>query len=238
MDIKGKVAIITGASIGIGAATARVFAASGAKLALAARSTEKLKLLADEVKQQGIEAIVLPTDMRDPTQVHHMVEETLHHFGQVDVLINNAGQAVAGRIEELSLDDYRAVIDLNVFGPLAAMQAAIPAMRRQGRGIIVNVSSMVSKMSIPGLAGYASTKSALNMLSETARGELANDNILVITVYPRLTATDFGKNSLGQQQQRHHQRTSSPIPVDTAELVAEKILAAVQNEVSEQYMDQ
>ena len=137
-------------------------------------------------------------------------------------------------------DHFRQIIDLNIFGPLIAMQAAIPVMRKQGGGIIINVSSMVSKMHIPGLAAYASTKSALNMLSDTARGELASDNIRVITVYPRMTATDFGRNSLGNRQMRQQQRASANRPevvVDSPEFVAEKILLAVQNEPPEQFMD-
>ena len=93
-------------------------------------------------------------------------------------------------------------------------------------------------MHIPGLAAYAATKAALNMLSDTARVELASEHIRVITIYPRLTATDFGKNSLGNQRVRQQQRQGSPIPVDTPELVTEKILAAALHEPDEQYMDQ
>ena len=240
MEIKDKVVLITGASGGIGLAAARSLAAAGAKVVLVARSTEKLTQLANELRSQGHQALVVPADMRNQAEVIQMVESTVQHFGRIDVLINNAGQAASGTIADVSIDDYRQIVELNVFGPLYAMQAAIPKMRSHGGGLIINVSSMVSKMHIPGLAAYASTKSALNMLSDTARGELAPDNIRVITVYPRMTATDFGRNSLGNRQMRQQQRASANRPevvVDSPEFVAEKILLAVQNEPPEQFMD-
>ncbi|MGE5138841.1 MAG: SDR family NAD(P)-dependent oxidoreductase, partial [Rudaea sp.] len=118
------------------------------------------------------------------------------------------------------------------------MQAVIPRMRASGGGLIINISSMTSKMHIPGLSAYASSKAALNLISETARQELAGDNIRVITVYPRTTATDFGKNSLGNPELRQRQRASRPgVVVDTPEHVAERILQAAEKEPAEQYME-
>ncbi|HEY3415358.1 MAG TPA: SDR family oxidoreductase, partial [Armatimonadota bacterium] len=210
MDIQGKVVIVTGASDGIGLATAHRLAAAGAKVVLSARSQEKLEATAGELRSQGYEAVAIPADMRLKPDVDRMVEETARKFGRLDALVNNAGQAVAGDIASLDLEAFRQIIDLNVFGPVYAMQAVIPHMRGNGGGVIVNVSSMVSKMAIPGLAGYASTKAALNMLSQTARGELAPENIRVITVFPRMTATSFGKNSLGNREMRQRQRGAPP----------------------------
>jgi NAD(P)-dependent dehydrogenase (short-subunit alcohol dehydrogenase family) len=165
-----------------------------------------------------------------------MVEQAHKHFGRIDILVNNAGQAAAGTVAEVSLDNFLRIMELNVFGPLVALQAAVPLMRQGGGGLIINISSMVSKMHIPGLGAYAATKSALNMLSDTARGELEADNIRVITVYPRLTATDFGRNSLGDQRMRQHQRTGAPTG-DSPEYVANRILKAAQEEPPEQFMD-
>ncbi len=206
MDIAGKVTIVTGASMGIGMATVRRFAEAGARLVLAARSTERLTALADELHRRGHDALPLPCDMRDRAAVHRMVERAVEHYGRIDVLINNAGQAAAGMVESVDPAAFRQIIDLNVFGPLYAIQAVVPKMRQGGGGLILNVSSMVSKLHIPGLGTYAATKAALNLLSETARVELAGDNIRVITVFPRTTATDFGKNSLGDRQLRQRQR--------------------------------
>jgi len=237
MEIHGKVILITGASEGIGLATARRFAREGAKLALVSRSAHRLEQIAEELRGQGVDAIAVPVDLRHPDQARQAVEETIRHFGRIDVLINNAGQAAAGTVERLDLEDFRAIIELNVYGPFIAMQAAIPVMREHGGGMIVNVSSMVSKMHIPGLGSYAATKAALNLLSDTARVELAGDNIRVITMFPRMTSTDFGAHSRGNREMRGHQRTASSVPVDTPEQVAEKILAAVVDEPEEQYMD-
>lgn len=195
MEIRDRVVIVTGASAGIGLATSLRLASAGAKLALAARSADKLRVLSDDFNRKGCDSILVPTDMRKRDDVYHLVEETSKCFGRVDVLINNAGQGMAGLVENAGIDDYLKLIELNVFGPVYAMQAVIPKMRLNGGGMIVNVSSMVSKMHIPGLGFYASTKTALNILSETARCELDRDNIKVVVVFPRMTATEFARNS-------------------------------------------
>ena len=240
MELKGKVVIITGASGGIGLAAARLFASAGAKVVLAARSADRLEALAEELKSQGQEALSIPTDMRDREAVLRLVEGTRAHYGRIDVLVNNAGQAAAGRVADVSLEDFRCILELNVFGALVAMQAVVPVMRQGGGGLIINISSMVSRMHIPGLSAYAATKAALNMLSETARGELEGENIRVVSVYPRITATDFGKNSLGNREMRQGQRapgSSWNQSADTAEFVAEKILEAARTEPAEQFME-
>lgn len=239
MEIKDRVVVVTGASAGIGLATARAAALAGAKVVLAARSIDLLTQLSEKLQRAGREVLVVPTDMRQPAEVVQLIEMAVQHFGRIDVLINNAGQAVAGTIADLDLEAYRQVIELNMFGPIYAIQASVPKMKANGGGIIINVSSMVSKMHIPGLGGYASTKAALNMLSDTARGELASDNIRVITVYPRMTATDFSRNSLGNRQMRQQQRGNAApgVVVDMPEYVAGKILEVIQKEPAEQFMD-
>ncbi len=240
MEIKNTVTVITGASGGIGLATARRFAQAGAKVVVAARSGDKLKQLVDELRGQGREALAVPTDMRHQAEVERLIETAAKHYGRIDVLINNAGQAAAGRVAEASIEHFQQIIELNLFGPIYAIRAVVPHMRQTGGGLIINISSMVSKMHIPGLATYASTKAALNVLSDTARVELAPENIRVITVFPRMTATDFGRNSLGNQQMRQQQRAAAPRPdvvVDSPEYVAEKILEAAQKEPAEQYME-
>jgi len=239
MDVNGKVVIITGASMGIGLSAARLFAAAGAKVVLAARSADKLQALTAELQDQGLNALALTVDMCDPAAVKKMVEAAHAHYGSIDIVINNAGQACAGTVAEVNPADFQKIINLNIFGPLYAIQAVVPIMRQNGGGLIINVNSMVSKMSIPGLGTYAATKSALNMLSDTMRGELAPDNIRVISVYPRLTATDFGKNSIGNRATRQQQRSGNGggMTADTPEWVAEKILGAARAEPKEQFMD-
>jgi short-subunit dehydrogenase len=238
MEIQNKVVIVTGASEGIGLATAQKLAASGAKVILSARSQAKLEQAAQELKAQGYEASAVPADMRSQADVQRMIAAAHDQYGRIDALINNAGQSVIGQVSTLDLDAFRQVIELNIFGVLYAIQAVIPYLREAGGGLIVNISSRVSKMSIPGLSGYASTKSALNMLSETARGELAPENIRVITVFPRSTSTRFGENAIGDRNATRPRRSGTQaIVIDPPEYVAEKILDAMQSEVPEQYMD-
>lgn len=125
-----------------------------------------------------------------------MVERVDARLGRVDILIDNAGQASGGAIAEVNPEHFQRIFELTVQGPLHAMQAVISVMRRQGGGPIINASSNVSRMFIPGTGACVATKYALNGLSGPARVELAADNIGVVTVYPRLTTTDFGRNAL------------------------------------------
>ena len=164
MEIQDKVTLITGVSGGIGLATARLFAARGARVALAARSAELLEQLAVALP----EALAIPTDMRDEAAVAAMVAAVDQRYGRLDVLINNAGLGMYAAVERTSLAQYRSLFELNVVGVLAAMQAVIPLMRRTGGGLIINISSGTTKMILPGTGPYASTKHALNGLSMVA----------------------------------------------------------------------
>jgi short-subunit dehydrogenase len=240
MDISGKVAIVTGASEGIGRATAQALAKAGAKMVLAARNQARLQELAEELRRQGNEAHVIPTDVRDCDAVRRLVDRADEHFGRIDILVNNAGQSAAGTVAEVDPAAFRQIMELNVYGALYAIQAVVPKMREAGGGLIVNISSMVSKLRLPGLGTYAATKAALNLLSATARVELAAENIRAITVFPRTTATDFGKHAAGDLQLRERQRARAAgggQPVDTPEFVAGKILEAIQTEPEEKYME-
>jgi NADP-dependent 3-hydroxy acid dehydrogenase YdfG len=185
--LAGRVMVVTGASAGIGEATARLAAQHGARLVLAARRIDRLEALAADLG----EAVPVQTDMRDPEQIRRMIDRAVSAYGTVDVLVNNAGQGLHVPVEQIRLEDFTAVTELNVYGPLLAMQAVIPLMREAGGGHIVNVSSGTTLMTPVGTAGYAATKAALNMLSAGARAELAGDGIVVSTVYPFVTATEF-----------------------------------------------
>lgn len=229
MEINGKVVIITGASQGIGLATARLFARHGARLALVARSFGVLEEIARELP----DAIAISTDMRDEQAVRAMVKRVLDHFGRIDVLINNAGRAMHVTVETADPEKYRELLELNVVSVLIAMQEVVPIMRRQGGGVIINISSGLSKRIVPNVGPYASTKYALNALTLTARAELARDNIRVGLVIPGLTATGFHQNAISYDM-KFDRPSISP---DTAEHVAEKILEAVETEEAEVYAD-
>ncbi len=181
MDVKGKVTLITGASSGIGKATAELFSKEGAKLALASRSYDTLTGIAAGLP----DAIAIKVDMTRPDEIRQMVKTATLHFGRIDILINNAGQGLRAPIEFTHYQDLAYLMSLNLYGPLIAMQEVIPVMRKQGGGTIVNISSGTALAAFPTLGGYASTKAALRMISNTARNELARDNIVVSTVLSR-----------------------------------------------------
>lgn len=229
MEIKDKVIIITGASSGIGEALARRLSQEGVKLVLVARNEEKLKLLKQEL---GAETVKV--DMRKENDIKRMIDETVKKFGRVDLLVNNAGQGMYGPVERIDVEKYQDIITLNVFGPLRAMEMVIPQMRKQGGGMILNISSRVSKNYYPMLAAYASTKYALNALSLTARTELEPDKIIVSVFHPKMTATKFGENALGERPD--FRNFANRPEVDTPEQVAEKIVDQIRTEVPEAEM--
>lgn len=229
MDIKNKIVIITGASSGIGLATAKLLSRRGAKLALASRSKDKLEKLSRELP----DSLAVPTDMTKISEIKRMVDRTEEHFGRIDVLINNAGQGYDAPIEKIDIGTLRYIFDLDLVGPLVAMQQVIPFMRKQGGGAIVNISSGLALMYLPGMSGYASLKRALVSISLTAREELRKDKITVSVVYPYITSTDFEKNTIkasyGNEWETEGEEGGSQFKADSAEFVAKKILGAIEN---------
>jgi NADP-dependent 3-hydroxy acid dehydrogenase YdfG len=186
-DLAGKVVIITGASSGIGAATARLLYDSGADPVLAARRADRI---ADLGRALG-GALAVRTDVTDRADISRLVDLTLDRHGRIDGLVNNAGVALHQPLDVLDLDEFASVLDVNVISVVAMTQAVLPAMRAQGTGRIVNISSGTTRMVMPGLGAYAATKAAVNMLTAVARQELAGDGIDVSLVVPFITATEF-----------------------------------------------
>jgi len=219
MELAGKSVIVTGASSGIGEAFARLAAREGARLVLAARRTERLEALAAELP----DALALTTDLRVPEQIEAMVAAAAQRYGGVDVLVNNAGQGLHVPLEDVALGDLQAVVELNFYAPLLAMQAVVPLMRARGAGAIVNVGSNTTRMTIPGVGAYSSTKSALDQLSATARAEWAADGIAVSLVVPSVTATEFH-----QALRAGSFRGGGHVQAHPPELVAEAIRRAIE----------
>jgi short-subunit dehydrogenase len=232
MNIKDSVVLITGASEGIGKALAEALSKKGAKLVLAARSDDKLKYLAGKLPG----ATAIHADMRRPADIKAMIDAALKAHGRIDILVNNAGQGIYCPVEAIDVDSLKSVMELNVYGPLRAMQLVIPSMRKAGGGMIVNVSSMVSKNAFPSLGAYASTKYALNAISLTARAELAKDRIVVSLFHPRMTATRFGENAVGARPSYSGSPAAQAPGVDRAEEVAEKIVELIGSEAAEASM--
>ncbi len=221
MDIDGSVCIITGASSGIGAATARLLASEGAAVVLAARRAERLNALARELPN----ALAVPTDITAPEHVEQLIASTLDAFGAIDVLVNNAGQGLHVPLSELEPADLRAVFELNVIAPLQTLKAALPTLLARPSAAIVNVSSATSLRVFPGLGGYAATKAALNMLSQTAAAELSGTAVKVSVVYPSVTETEFHQHLRAGAIVSAGRR----IPPDPPELVAETIAFAIES---------
>lgn len=195
-SLKGKVAVVTGASRGIGAAIAEALAEEGCRLVLAARSVDRLEEVAAYLTgRHGNAVLAIPTDIGDESQARNLIERAADQFGAVDILVNNAGVGIYGAVDELRLDDLRHVFEVNFFGPMAAMQEAVRVMRQHGGGTIVNVSSIVGKFPQPLGGGYTATKFALQGASGAARAELKRDNIDVVLICPGLTDTEFSEHS-------------------------------------------
>jgi short-subunit dehydrogenase len=226
MDPANRVVILTGASEGIGRAASYVLAQAGCKLLLAARRPGLLHTLAAELGRAGHQAVAVPADMGDTGQAAALAQQAVETFGRLDVVINNAAIGVRDRLEVLRETEARRAMDVNYFGPVALIQAAIPYLKANAQGgLIINVSSIVGRRAMPGIAGYCASKGALEKMTESLRLELRADNVRVSTVYPGVTATRFNDNSLGDSQDGRG-RLSGVSP----DRVAQAILNTIRNE--------
>jgi short-subunit dehydrogenase len=193
--IDGKVVIVTGASSGIGESTAREFAQAGAITVLAARRTERLRRLACEIEKMGGRALAIPTDLTVLDQITNLVQTTLSSFGRIDVLANIAGWGFYDWFEELSADEVRRHYEVNVIALAELTRQVIPAMKEQRSGFILNMSSYVSRISVPPMTVYASTKYAVEGLTDGLRRSLLPWGITVIRIHPgSVSGTEFRKN--------------------------------------------
>lgn len=185
-----KVILITGASSGIGEATALLLAARGAKLVLGARGRERLQALTERIASAGGEAVHAQVDVARREDVARIVTMATAHYGRLDVLINNAGIGPISPLDELRVDDWDAMIDINIKGMLYGIAAALPVFRKQGAGHFVNVASTAAHRIVPGMAVYAGTKFAVRAISEGLRQE-AGPALRVTVISPGMTRTGF-----------------------------------------------
>jgi NADP-dependent 3-hydroxy acid dehydrogenase YdfG len=190
-NIEGKVVVITGASSGNGEATARHLSAQGATVILGARRVDRLKSLADELSQNGGKALAVPTDVTQYEQVKRLVDAAVQTYGRVDVMINNAGLMPHSPLERLKIDDWNRMIDVNLKGVLFGIAAALPYMKQQKSGHIINVSSVAGHKVRPGSAVYAATKTAVLVISEGLRQEVKPYNIRTTVISPGAIATEL-----------------------------------------------
>ena len=187
----GRVALVTGASSGLGAQLARDLAARGMRVALLARRTDRLEALAAELSSAGVEAMPVPADVADRAAVERAVAAVVERWQAVDVLVNAAGQARHVLFKDQDVADVEHLMRVNYLGVVYTTKAVLPVMRGQGRGWIVNVSSVAGKLGQPDEAAYAASKFAVTGLSESIAYELAVLGIHVLTVYPALVRTEM-----------------------------------------------
>ncbi len=222
MQVRGRTVVVTGASSGIGKATAKEFARRGANIVLASRNRAKLERLAGDLLPLATR--VIPVDVTERLSVEALMRKSVEEFGSVDILVNNAGVALFAPVADGNLDNARYLFDVNFWGAVNCIQAAVPYMRDQGRGHIANVSSIAGRVSPPYMGMYSATKHALAAVSNSLRNELAGSGIGVSTVYPGLTQTSITENML--------QEVEAPdIPLfirwASAEVVARRVYQAV-----------
>jgi NADP-dependent 3-hydroxy acid dehydrogenase YdfG len=194
-DLSGRVVAITGASSGIGEATALACAKAGAAVSLAARRTERIEQLAQRIEQDGGRALAVTADVGEEEQAQAFVERTASELGRLDVLVNNAGVMLLGPIADAPTEEWRRMVHVNVFGVLYCTHAALPLMREQGSGHIVNVSSVAGRFARAGSGVYNLTKFGVGAFSESLRQEISPLGLRVTLIEPGAVATELSEHN-------------------------------------------
>lgn len=217
----GKVAVITGASMGIGEAIAKIFARHGAQVVLLSRDSARLEAARGRIGFPD-QTLALACDVRHREEIDRAIGLVMHHFQRIDIWVNNAGHGLLDSIANMRMSDCREMFDTNFFGTVEAMQAVLPIMKQQGSGAIINVSSVAGHIPLPFNASYSATKFAMNAIGKAARIELAGSNIHVTTVCPGYVRTDFGTNAVkGPDYRQVRPKTARGV---SAERVARAVL--------------
>jgi len=202
MQLAGKVVVVTGGSMGIGEAIAKVFAEAGASVVLLSRDAGRAEAARERIGHLD-RTIALPCDVRHSEDIDRVLSLTLHHFQRIDVWVNNAGHGLLDSVAKMEMSAFRGLFETNFFGAVAGMQAAIPVMRQQGGGTIINISSVAGHIPLPFHVAYSASKFALNSIGKGAGVELKKDNIHVLTVCPGYVQTAFSANVvLGTERKR------------------------------------
>lgn len=233
--------LITGASQGIGKATAQLFAQNGYNIVMASRRVEPLTAAAREVEALGQKVLSIPCDVKDSNQVANLINKALAEYGSIDVLVNNAGIYSSGTVEDFSLEDWHQTIDTNLWGYIHTIHALLPAMIAKGSGTIVNVISIGGKVPIPYLVPYSTSKFALTGLTEALHSELKSKNIHVCGIYPSVIKSSFIERAIFRgkdvqdaeaRKKQLEQVLSTPV-IEKPEDVAKAIWDGVKNKRSE-----
>ncbi len=227
--LQGQVALVTGASSGIGEATALALAAEGAKVALAARRVDRLQALVHHITESGGEALALACDVADEGQVNRAVQAVQDKWGRLDILVNNAGISVLGPILGADTEEWRRIIGVNVLGLMYATHAALPLMKEQGGGHIINMSSLLGRIAQAGTGVYAATKWAVGGFSEALRQEAVHYKVRVTVIEPGLTTTEINDHITDEGTKAMlDSYTSSLRTLDASDIAAAVVYAATQ----------
>src|SRR5882672_10295758 len=195
MEIPGKIVVVTGASMGIGEAIAKAFVDEGASVVFLSRDAARVEAARARVGRTE-RTLALSCDVRHREEIDRVISLTLHHYGRIDIWVNNAGHGLIDSVAQMDMAACRDLFETNLFGALSAMQAVIPVMKEQGSGTIINISSVAGHVPLPYSAAYSGSKFALNAMGKAARIELRKRNINVVTVCPGYVRTDFSAHAV------------------------------------------
>ncbi len=227
--LDNKVAVVTGASSGIGEATAIALAEIGAKVAVVARRSDRLESVVKRITDSGGQALPIVADVADETQARDMISKTQAEFGRVDILVNNAGVMLLGMIDGADTEDWRRMVNTNILGLLYATHAAVPIMKSQGEGHIVNISSVAGRVAQAGAGVYNATKWAVCGLSEALRQEVHGDKIRVTIIEPGAVATELTNHITDSKaQERINKWIESIKPLESEDIAAAIVYAVSQ----------
>jgi clavulanate-9-aldehyde reducatase len=226
VSLTGQVVAVTGASSGIGEATALACARAGAAVALGARRVDRIQALAERIEQQGGRALAIETDVGEEQQARSFIERTRSDLGRLDVLVNNAGVMLLGPIEDAPTEEWRRMIQANVFGVLYCTHAALPSMKAQGSGHIVNVSSVAGRFARAGSGVYNLTKFGVGAFSESLRQEVVPMGIRVTVIEPGAVRTELAEHNRPQIREMIAGVFADVTPLDSED-IAKGILYAI-----------
>ncbi|MBS7562996.1 SDR family oxidoreductase [Mucilaginibacter sp. Bleaf8] len=224
-EIEGKVVAITGASSGIGKATAELLAAQGATVVLGARRADRLEMITDAIRYNGGEAAYMEVDVTRREEVERLVALAIERYGKLDVMINNAGVAQLGRMEELDIEGWEQMIDVNIKGTLYGIAAALPVFKKHGSGHIINIISTAGIAIVPTMAVYAGTKNAVRTISEALRQE-SEGRWRVTGISPGYVKTEFVSNIKNESVRNASQQKADEISIP-ADAIAQAVAYAI-----------
>lgn len=232
--LQGKTAVVTGASSGIGRAIAERIGRAGAHVFLAGRTAEPLEASKGRIEAAGGRATIVVSDLRDPANVHALVDGAVSATGRLDIMVNSAGLAYFAPIADAEIDQWREMFEINVLALLAGCQAAVRAMRACGAdGHIINISSNAARRPDSGV--YGATKHAVNVISNTLRNELENDSIRVLSVMPGAIATNFARNMPAAMLSHQLKEAGVDIEVRPGEHLPDEALDKIQQAMRQVY---